>query len=440
MCMPRIGAKNVKITFSAGQLTHFGGVYLVHQFLQRLMLRTYLSRILRITEWNNYFTITERLFALLYPMILGLHHSIELSALLGTNGVFQHLTGLPKFPHPDTLRQFLVGKSPSLLSPLHVAHNNLRAHFLALPFPRTSYWFDFDSTVRTIYGHQEGVMKGYNPHKKGAKSYHPLLCTEARLGDCLGGRLRHGNASSADGVLEMLDEVLSIIPTPIQYLRVRADAGFYDTKFIEKLAKNHIGFIVGADMTKPLKHKVQGLRYHRINQVESVADFHYQPHRWPQAYRFVALRKKITEEQKDQLKLFMVNAYAYHAVVTNLNLTPDKLFQSYGNRSGTMERVIRIAKEDLSFGKAVVHYFPANAMYAELSLLAYNLMLWFQRLCLPDDWQSYTIETLRRRLLLIPGNFTRTHNRPELKLPKNSPYQDTFLSALKRIQKIKPLV
>lgn len=193
-------------------------------------------------------------------------------------------------------------------------------------------------------------------------------------------------------------------------------------------------------MTRPLKHKVQGLRYHRLNRIESVADFQYQPHRWPQPYRFVALRKKIAEEEKNQLTLFTVNAYAYHAVVTNLDLTPYGVFQCYGARSGMMERVIRIAKDDLAFGKAPVHSFEANAMYAELSLLAYNLMLWFQRLCLPEDWQSYTVETLRRRLLLIPGNFTRTHNRPELKLPKNSPYQDTFLYALKRIQRIKPLV
>lgn len=437
--MHRTGSRNVKISFSAGQLTHFGGVYLIHRFLQQLFFRTFLGRVLYLPERNNNFSLTERLLALMYPMILGLHRSIELSALLGTNGVFQYLTGLPKFPHPDTLRQFLVAKAPLLLPRLHVAHNDLRAHFLVLPFPRTSYWFDFDSTARTLYGTQEGVVKGYNPHKKGAKSYHPLLCTEPRLGDCLGGRLRHGNASSADGVLEMLDEVLGIVPAGARGLRARADAGFYDTKFIEKLDKNGIGFVVGADMTRPLKLLVQGLRYHRISRYESLADTQYQPHRWPHAYRFVVRREKLSEERKSQLKLFTVNAYAYHAVVTNLALTPFGVMECYGDRSGMMERVVRIAKDDFAYARAPVHSFEANAMYAELSLLAYNLMIWFQRLCLPEDWQSYTVETLRRRLLLIPGNFTRTDNRPELRLPKNSPYQDTFLYAMKRIAKLTPL-
>src|SRR3989338_3691210 len=224
--MPRTGARNVKISFTAGHLTHFGGVYLLHRFLQQLRVRTFLYPRLHIPEWNNYFSVTERLLAMMYPMILGLN-TIELKALLGTNGVFQYLTGLPKFPHPDTLRQFLVKKAPVLQPRLHAVHNDLRAHFLILPHPLTSLWFDFDSTARTLYGHQEGVAKGYNPHKQGAGSYHPLLCAEARLGDCLGGKLRHGNASSAAGGLDMLDEVLAIVPAGVRETRgrVRLPAG-----------------------------------------------------------------------------------------------------------------------------------------------------------------------------------------------------------------------
>ena len=39
---------------------------------------------------------------------------------------------------------------------------------------------DVDSTEKTIYGSQQGTAKGYNPHKRGAVSYHPLLafCVE----------------------------------------------------------------------------------------------------------------------------------------------------------------------------------------------------------------------------------------------------------------------
>jgi hypothetical protein len=436
--MPRTGARNVKLSFSAGRLTHFGGVYLLHCFLRQLQLRTFLCLRLQIPERNNFFSITERLCALIYPIILGLHHSIELASLLGTNGVFQYLTGLPKFPHPDTLRQFLAHKAPVLHPRLHAVHNELRARFLILPHPRTTYWLDFDSTARSLFGYQEGAVKGYNPGHRGEKSYHPLICAEARLRDDLGGELRYGNAHTADGVLGMLDEVLMLVPPGVRELRVRADAGFYNRKFIEKLEENRIGFAVVVRLTRPLKHRLPGLRYTRVNDYESVAELKYQPDKWPHAYRCAVLRHKLTEERKEQLKLFTVDAYAYHVIVTNLDLTPSGVFNFYADRAG-LERIIRILKDDYPFAKAPTHSFVANAMYAELSLLAYNLMIWFQRLCLPDDWQPYTVETLRRRLLLIPGQFTRTDNRPELRLPRNSPYQDIFAYALKRISRLKPL-
>src|SRR3989338_6302103 len=157
--MPRIGAKKVRVAFTAGQLTHFGGVYLLHCFLQQLRLRTFLGDRLRMSERNNHFSTTERLLALLYPMILGLD-KIELTALLGTNGVFQYLTGLPRVPNPTTLRRFLITNADILLPKLRSAHNLLRARFLTLPESHSSYWLDFDSTARTLYGNQEGAAKG----------------------------------------------------------------------------------------------------------------------------------------------------------------------------------------------------------------------------------------------------------------------------------------
>ena len=42
--MRRSGSRKVKVSFPAGQLTHFGGVYLLHQFLQQLKFRTFLGR------------------------------------------------------------------------------------------------------------------------------------------------------------------------------------------------------------------------------------------------------------------------------------------------------------------------------------------------------------------------------------------------------------
>lgn len=436
--MPRTGAKNVQVAFTAGRLTHFGGVYLLHCFLQHLRLRTFLGDRLRIAERNNHFSMTERLLALLYPMILGLER-VELSALLGTNGVFQYLTGLPRFPNPTTLRRFLAQRAPAILPKLRAAHDLLRAQFLTMPAPRTSYWLDFDSTVRTLWGNQEGALRGYNPRHPGKKSYHPLICTEARFQDCLGGELRYGNAHTAEGVTAMLDGVLAVLPGGARIIRVRADAGFYDGDFVEKLDKNGIEFAVVAHLTSPLKHKVPGLRYASVNTVYATAAFRYRPQGWKQSHRFVVLRERLTEKRDAQLTLFKTTAYAYHVMVTSLALSPYGAFHFYEDRSG-MERIIRTLRDEYPLGSAPTGQFAANALYTELSILAYNLVIWFRRLCLPDDWQTYTVGTLRHRLLLVPGIFTKTGNRPLLKLPKNNPYQETFLYAQHRIKKLKPLV
>ena len=434
----RSGARNVRTTFTAASLTHFGGIFLLHQFLQQLKLRTYLSTTLRYRERNNRYTLSELILALIYPMILGLEN-IEVSALLKTNGVFQYLTGIPSFPDPSALRRFLIRAAPELLPELHDAHNHLRARCLVLPATPSSMWLDCDSTVRTLYGHQEGAEVGYNPRHRGRRSYHPLLIREAHRDDILGGILRPGNAASADGIQELVKEVRALLPRGA-LVRLRADAGFYDGKFVRLLAENRISFVIVADCTGPIKRRIPGLRYQRISSEVSVAEFRYQPLRWNTKARYAVLRKKLPDDPTlPQGTLFTMHRYAYRVLVTNLLLTPWGVFSFYDDHAG-VERVIRTLKDDYPFAKTATNNFEANALYAELSLLAYNLMAWFKRLCLPEEWQSYTLPTIRHRLLLIPGEFTRSKNVPALRLPKNNPYQEVFTSAQHHIKKLIPLV
>jgi hypothetical protein len=432
------GSRKIQTRFTASGLTHFGGVYLFHQFLQQLHFRTYLSQCLFFTQRNNRYTLTELLLALLYPMILGLE-KIEVSALLKTNGVFQYLTGLPHFPDPTTLRRFLVRSAPELLPQIRRAHKELRTHFLTLPQTPSSFWLDCDSTMQTLYGKQEGVVKGYNPAHPGKKSYHPLIVTEAHGNDCLGGFLRPGNAHTAQGIQHLLMTILSLLPHH-QRLRLRADAGFYDGDFVAFLKENRVDFALVAHLTPPLKSRVGGLRYHRVSPLFSVSEFSYRPHQWMTPERFVVLRRELPQEETGaQSRLFTLDRYAYSVVVTNLDLDPYNVFQFYQDRSA-MERIVRVLKDDYPFAIAATHSFEANAFYAEISLLAYNLVTWFKRLCLPDDWQSYTLSAIRQRLLLLPGQFVRTNNIPTLRFPRNSLYQEVFAYAQDKIHTLAPLI
>lgn len=433
----RSGTKNVRIQFAARSLTHFGGFYLIHRFLQQLQFRTRLSHHLRYRERNNHYTLSELLLALLYPMILGLE-KIEVSALLKTNGVFHHLTGLPRFPNPTTLRRFLIRAAPLLLPQFREVHDDLRAYFLSLPKAPSSFWLDCDSTVQTVYGHQQGAAKGYNPKHPGKRSYHPLVISEAHLGDCLGGVLRPGSVHTAQGIDELFQNIFLLLPHH-RDVRLRADAGFYDGDFVALLKEKQVAFAIVAHLSTPLKFRLGSLRYHRVSSMFATAELRYQPHAWKEKERFVVLRRQVPDDApKAQMSLFTLDRYAYSVIVTNLPLQPYGVFKFYQHRSA-QERIIRTLKGDYPFGKAPTQSFQANTLYAELSLLAYNLITWFKRLCLPDDWQSFTLPTIRHRLLMIPGEFVRTGNVPMLRFPKNSPYQDTFHFAQQQIKKLVPL-
>ena len=434
----RSGARNLRTTFTAGRLTHFGGIFLIHVFLQQIRLRSFLSRSIDFRQRAHRYTLSELLLALMYPMILGLE-KIEVAALLGTNGVFQRITGLPSFPNPTTLRRFLLRAAPALLPQLRDAHDHLRTIFLQRPSTPSCLWIDCDSTVRTLYGHQEGAEVGYNPKHRGRRSYHPLLCTEAHGGDVLAGLLRSGDAHTADRIEELIDRILRLLPHR-QCLRLRADSGFYDGAFIAQLRRNRIAFTIVARMTAPVKAMVPGKRYRHIHGDLSVAEFRYQPHGWERQERFVVLRRRLPlEPEESQRTLFTLDRYAYHVLVTNLDLTPSGVCAYYRDRAN-IERIIRTLKDDYPFGSAPTNHFAANELYAELSLLAYNLMTWFKRLCLPDDWQSYTLPTIRHQLLMIPGEFVRSGNVPTLRLPENSMHQPVFAEAARRIRELDPLM
>lgn len=434
------GAKKVQIKFNSNRLTHYGGVYLFHLFLKQLGLRNLVATTIRYEQRNNHYTISEFIFSLLYPVILGLNR-IEISKLLGNNGVFKLLIGLHSFPNPTTLRRFMVRGSDELLPQLIRLHDQLRKYFINLIVSEKKLLIDLDSTVCTLYGHQEGAAKGYNPHYRGHKSYHPLFCFEHNSGTSLFGLLRHGNAYTSTGTLDYLKIFFHQFPKEEYSVRMRGDSGFYDKDIVALLIKNKCGLTIVADMTGPLKNMVTGLKYQSVDSTDSrysFAETFYQPMKWERAYRYCIIRKKMESEKSDQSTLFTVNAYSYSAIVTNLTMTPANIWKFYNGRV-QCERNIRSLKEDYYLGNIPTQKFKANELYLEILLWAYDLIKWFQRLCLPTADHNKTLETLRNELLLMPGSFAQHGSQQILRFPKNSPQQKTFWYAKDKISRLKDL-
>jgi len=401
-----------------------------------LQLRRFLTRHLHDRRRNQDYSLSQMILALVYPIILGLDR-LETASLFGSNGSFQYLTGLPSYPDPQSLRRFLLQAAPDFRQHLHRVNDYLLRSFLHRPDHRSRLILDLDSTVVTVFGRQEGAAVGYNPGYRGKRSYDPLLCLEANSSFLWDVELRPGDAGTWAGSEELLACCLHSTPSDIRELRVRADAGFGYGPVLDMLEARPAAYAVVARMIPSLKRELRGLRYEAMNRRWAIAEFGHHPHDWSRARRCVVARRRI-EETDPEPTLFTLERYVYRAWHTNLPLTSAGVWHFYDGRAG-MEPRIRELREDFALRKIPTRAFAANALFLEVVRLAYNLVTAFQRTCLPEEWQSLTLNKLRHRLLWLPGELTRPHNRPTLRFANSPLTPKRAEEILHRIHKLKPL-
>jgi hypothetical protein len=432
----RRSPRNVEIAFSHAGLTHYGGILFFNEFTRVLQLRRFLTRHLLYPRRNQRYTLSQMIMALVYPIILGLDR-LETASFLRSNGTFQYLTGLQSYPDPQSLRRFLLQAAPEFREQLHRLNDRLLQQFIHLPDHRSRLILDLDSTVVTVFGRQEGAAVGYNPRYRGKRSYDPLLCLEANSSFLWDAELRRGDAGTWAGSVELLASCFLSIPADIRELRVRADAGFGYHPVLEMLEARPAQYAVVARMTASLKRMLGGLRYERLNPRWEIAEFEHRASDWPRVRRCIVARRLI-EETEPEPTLFTLERYLYRAWFTSLPLTPAGVWHFYDGRAG-METRIRELREDFALRKIPTRAFAANALYLEVVRLAYNLVTAFQRMCLPEEWQSLTLSKLRHRLFWLPGELTRPQNRPTLRLANSPSIEAATEKLLQRVQKLKPL-
>lgn len=434
--MPR-GPRKLRISCDGVGLTAFGGVALLHAFFQQLGVRGQLYRRVRFRQRNNAYSISEMIEALLYPLILGLGR-VESTEPLRHNGVFQYLAGLPGYPEAVTLRRFLLRFADKGRDKFASLHGHWLKEMLDRPQPRATAILDLDGTVLTVYGQQERSAIGYNPKKRGRPSYLPLLCFEGQSGDILGGSYHPGNTRAHTVAAPLLEECLSKLPERVEAVRIRADSEFYNRRFIEFIEGKRASYVIVAQLHHGLKSQLAGLRYQRVSRGIWGAEFQFTPHRWKRPRRFVVIRRPVPEEPSAQLHLFQMQGFTYQAFVTNMSLQPLNLWRFY-NRRATAELVIRELKDAYALGKIPTRDFAANESFFQIVLLAYNLLNWFKRLCVPPRWQRMTLQRMRQRLLFVPAQLVRPGGVPTLRIMPSYIYSDDFLDILKRIEKLRPL-
>jgi hypothetical protein len=429
----RRGPRNLRVAADGVGLTQFGGVALIEEFFQRIHLQGALWRHVRFAQRNNRYSISESLEALLYPLILGLGR-IETTEPLRYNGVFHYLAGLPGYPDASTLRRFLDRFARWGRNSLLKLHDTWRAAMFGQP---SQAIFDLDSTVLTVYGRQERAQVAYNPKKRGQPSYLPLLCLEGNTQDCWEGSYHPGATHVSTITIPLLERAFPKLPDSIREVRVRADAAFFDHEIVEFIEGKRAFYAIVARLTRPVKSRLSGLRYRRVSPGVWAGEFQYCPQGWPGPRRFVVIRRPVPEEPSAQLTLFQMGGYSYEALVTNLPLQPLNLWRFYNQRARA-ELIIRELKYAYALGKIPTRDFQANEAFFQIVLLAYNLLNWFKRLCVPPHLQRATLQRLRQRLFVVPAQLVRPDGVPTLHLAPSYPWAPNFLETLKRIRRLRP--
>jgi hypothetical protein len=433
--MPR-SPRNVTIAFNHAGLTHYGGCFFLHEFLRLLQMRHFLARHLDWDRRNYTYSLSQMVLALSWPIILGLDR-LESASLLRSNGTFQFLTGLPSFPDPQTLRRFLTAAPGSFSIQIRRVNDRLLQFFTHLPDPRSRMILDLDSTVVTVFGNQQGAGVGYNPLHRGKKSYQPLLCVESNSAHLWGASLRPGQTDPHSGTTELLRDCWSALPAGIREVRARADAGFYHDAFLSELENCGVQYAVVAKIYPPLKRMLPGISYQRINSQWEMGECEYRAQSWSEGRRHVFARRLI-ESSEGPPSLFTMGRYQYRGWVTNMDLSGPGVQHFYDGRAAIEVR-IRELRQDFAFANIPTRAFSANALYLEIVRFAYNLVTAFQRICLPDDWQSFTLQTLRHRLFTIPGELIRPQNRPVLRFNSVPDVEPIARFIRKRLRALSPL-
>jgi Transposase DDE domain group 1 len=434
------GLQSLEFSFEADTLTHYGGLFLIQRFCNKLHLRRRLQRILRAApDWTQ-FDPADLILMVLFLLIAGVQR-INKYDKLHYDGFFLSLLGLEMLPDETSVRRFLKRLCPEAIRQIVRLEDQIRSELYGLPRSRSSLEFHLDSVVLTLYGKKQGARRGYNPNAKGRLSYHPILCFEAQGQEFWHGSLRPGDAGSNTGARFFVKRILEKVPSHIARCRIRflADAGFFSGKLVDDLDQLGCGYIVVCRSYEAYHRLAEKAGFQNLKLGWGVAEFSHRPAKWKTEHRFIAIRRPlpVDPEEAKQLTLFTDKQYSYSILLTNLSLGAWRVWTDYLERSN-IERSIRELLNDLALNKIPTQTWTANVAFFQLLLFAYNIVHWFKRLCLPQQKLGQTVETLRHELFGLPAKLSFRNGKNTLVLPRLYQHQPEFWSAASAVTKFKP--
>jgi hypothetical protein len=345
--------------------------------------------------------------------ILAGHWRYAHTTALRADGVNPALLGVERTVSEDALRRALkviAGNGGAGWLKVHLDR-------LVQPLLPAGWILDIDTTIKVLYGKQEGAEVGFNPKKPGRASHtlHTYLVSALRL--VLDVEVKAGNESHANYSLPGLVKIIDGLAAQERPTLVRGDAGFGLNPVMRELERLGIPYLFKLRLTANVKRYVEKVFWDKgwedAGQGWEGCEGSLKLSGWEHERRVVVLRRELKGEvllkNADQLELgFVVSTrpvqrYEYAVLVTDLRYEVLSIAQLYRERADA-ENSFDELKNQWGWGGFTTRDLARCDLSAKAVALIYNWWSLFVRLANPQA----RLEAITSRPLLLSAVARRT--------------------------------
>lgn len=417
------------ISFTGKSVTASAGMAIVSRALHKFHISKQLKSITADIDQDKRYPTHELLQQLITLRILGGEAIDDIRILTDTalKGIFQweHIV------HPTTYSRRL--KTMTWQHNLSLETINTRlSHQVAKPGKLN---ITVDSSVCTVPGQKiEGADTGYNPHKPGRNSYHPILAVDIDSRAIIDGYLRPGSCASNDGLDGFVRKIVSEADRPAEEIVFRFDKGLTSGSILDTIEEMGAGYVAKVKLSSTIMTEISRIKHWRsIGNGHFAANFHRKLTGWSRARRFAVVERNLPPAKpSEQMLLFDILEGRYEVVVTNLRRKSDNIWRQY-NKGAIVEQVIEEIKNDFAAAGIRTNDFWANDALFQTGLIAYNLLNCIRHLALPKWLRTARIKRLGFILLHLPANVVVRSRQLWIKIKRDHPMRLIFYQAMKAL-------
>ncbi len=429
--------RDLPITFSEERISSHGGLELVRRFFELIDFRVRVRDGMRGLGRGGDYGFTRILLAVIGLLIVGGARVTHL-AFLGIDPVFLRFCGLQRLPSDRTVVAWLKAFTPPALEALcEIIRDLVYEQIEWLGLRRLT--LDLDGTVLRTGSQVEGAARGFNPHHPKDPSYYPLSVHVAQLGQILRIWNRPGNvhdSHNADGFLRVVVRELRERFGHRLKLELRMDGAFFHPdvlRFLDTELGKDVEYAIKVPLWTWLGLLPRIASQKRWTRVDDYIDgfetvLRIDQKRWDRTERVVVYRKRVSHKSRKNFQLDLYSPddghFEYSAVATNKSLQIAPLWHFMAGRGGH-EKTYAELKQNFAFAAIPTNDRLANSAWQLISVLALNLMRYFQiTLGARERGRSWkrtfhyafqSMQTVRFLLIQQPARLLRPKGRPEIR-------------------------